>query len=267
MDAFKPTQGEKLWLKSGQPNTIYREYTPCRELQPYVACYWVNIAYGHKHKPLISRVIPDGCMDIVFDMSISSNKCALVVGLMTTPDIKTIEGISDFTGVRFKPGGLIPFIRSNAADFTDQLIPLYDVIGYEAVEIGERIYFSGNLQDRVAAMEKALLRLLHKTGDIEPFMAYALGLIYQQKGTILVNDLAARLNIGQRQLSRKFNDWIGINPKAFSKIIRFQNIISELNGASGTRLLDLGLRYGYYDQAHFIKEFKTFYGMTPGYFY
>ncbi|WP_026895907.1 helix-turn-helix domain-containing protein [Clostridiisalibacter paucivorans] len=265
LNNFIPTQGEKLWPNIEQQSTIYREYCPISELQSYIACYWTSKTINTTNEVITSRVIPDGCMDIVFDIGeINKGKCGSVCGLMTKFSEEEVKGISEFLGVRFWPGGIIPFLKILANDFTDKLVSLDDVLGRFAFEISERLYYAETLSERLMIIEGELVRLLLKAGASNELMISALYEIYKYKGIISIKNLSQQMNISQRQLSRKFHNWIGTSPKTFINIIRFQNIIKQLNEATNINFQDVALENGYYDQAHFIKDFKSFYGKTPG---
>lgn len=265
LNNFIPTQGEKLWSNIKQQSTIYREYSPIRELQPYIACYWTSKTINATNEVITSRVIPDGCMDIVFDIGeINKGKCGSVCGLMTKFSEEEVKGISEFLGVRFWPGGIIPFLKISANDFTDKLVSLDDILGKLAFEISERLYSAETLSQRLMIIEGVLVKLLLKAGVANELMIRALYEIYRHKAIISINNLSQEMSISQRQLSRKFQNWIGTNPKTFINIVRFQNIIKQLNESTNINFQDVVLENGYYDQAHFIKDFKNFYGKTPG---
>lgn len=265
LNNFIPTQGEKLWSNIKQQSTIYREYYPIRELQPYIACYWISKTINTRNEVITSRVIPDGCMDIVFDIEeISKGKCGSVCGLMTKFSEEKVKGTNEFLGVRFWPGGIVPFLKISANDFTDKLVLLDDILGKVAFEISERLYFAETLNEKLMIIEAELVKLLVKAGLSNELMISALYKIYKHKGIISIKNLSQEMNISQRQLSRKFQNWIGTNPKTFINIIRFQNIIKQLNEATNINFQDVVFENGYYDQAHFIKDFKAFYGKTPG---
>ncbi|KAB3538530.1 AraC family transcriptional regulator [Alkaliphilus pronyensis] len=265
LNNFIPTQGEKLWSNIKQQSTIYREYSPIRKLQPYIACYWTSKTINTTNEVVTSRVIPDGCMDIVFDIGeINKGKCGSVCGLMTKSSEEEVKGTSEFLGVRFWPGGIIPFLKISANDFTDKSVSLDDILGKLALEISERLCFSETLSERLMIIEDELVRLILKAGVSNELMICALYEIYKHRGIISIKNLSQEMNMSQRQLSRNFKNWIGTNPKTFVNIIRFQNIIKQLNEATNINLQDMVFENGYYDQAHFIKDFKTFYGKTPG---
>ena len=84
------------------------------------------------------------------------------------------------------------------------------------------------------------------------------------KGMISVADLARAARVSARQLERQFDARVGISPKAFLRIVRFQEVLRATRSGVDTGWASLALEHGFYDQAHFIKDFKTFVGRTPG---
>jgi transcriptional regulator GlxA family with amidase domain len=92
-------------------------------------------------------------------------------------------------------------------------------------------------------------------------------LILQSKGQVMVTELAGRMNITRRNMERKFISLIGMSPKQLSRVTRLQATIKMLQENRFTSLTSLAYENGYYDQAHFIKDFKDFTGISPKAFY
>lgn len=87
--------------------------------------------------------------------------------------------------------------------------------------------------------------------------------IYKSNEFIRVKDIAQREVISERQVTRIFNNRVGVNAKTLMKIIRFQNAIKMINTKKTAKLVDIALEAGYYDQSHFIRDFYEFTGLTP----
>ena len=97
----------------------------------------------------------------------------------------------------------------------------------------------------------------------ESYTFYALKLIKKNPGFLKIEELANSLNISRRFLEKEFKKYVGMTPKKYTQIERFKKILKN----KGCKLLDVALEYGYYDQSHFIKEFKEFSGETPSKFF
>lgn len=135
-----------------------------------------------------------------------------------------------------------------------------------AKEIEERIVESLTSDQRVNRLQQYLLMQLSKNGKADITVDHCLNLIYSTKGQIRVEDLATNTGMSNRQLVRKFNDTIGLSPKEFARIIKFISSLHYLKQNSETNLSAVAHNLGYYDQAHFIHDFKEYSGLTPGQF-
>ena len=261
---FKPMQPKKLWSKDVKENIIYREYYPCNELRPFIACLWTCNSIGSIKEPIYYRIIPDGCIDIVFNLNrITTGEYGSVVGLMNSPEKIKMENIIDLVGVRFWPAGAVPFLNISVFDFTDDAINLKSILGKEALALCDEIYNLISPERRVKVIENKLKSLLKDVKTPDKLIQQVLYKILKNGGNVVIKELVAELDITQRSLTRKFKKWIGTSPKTFSRIIKFQNIIYELNRVSEVEWSNFALENGYYDQSHLIREFKSFYGLTP----
>ena len=262
---YQPTQGEHLWPESLQQYISYREYPPSPELSPYVACFWVIKSLPPLPYPVLSRVIPDGCIDIVIDLQdVSKGGSGKICGLMHSASVSYITGSCNLIGVRFWPIGATRLLHIPASDFTDTLVPLPDVWGVDATLLCEEILQAASDELKLRVLQRSLKSRLATARVPDHNVEGALKLIIRDGGLLEVRDVARELYISQRHLTRKFTDWIGTNPKTFCTIVRFQNVIGALSGKDAhgfSEVINIG---GYYDQSHFIKEFKAFYGLTPG---
>lgn len=262
---FMPTQGERLWTEGEKRNTQYKEFKPSQKLSPYVSCYWISRTEQAADKPHVSRIITGGCMDLIFNMKeIAQGKSGAFSGLLTRPRINTtVEGNEHF-GIRFWPGEVIPLIGDAADCFTDQLIPLDEIWGNCARLISEELFLLDTTEARIRYIEALLANMLVSAKAVDANIKNALSNIYMYSGNLPVKTIAQGLNVSQRHLDRIFKSWVGTNPKTYSNIIRFQRIIRYLNATPSSKLIDLAIDCGYYDQPHFIRTFKAFYGKTPG---
>lgn len=168
-----------------------------------------------------------------------------------------------------KPWGLARFTRLPIAELTDQSIHLEYAFGRDlATELQERVVACSNVAERKEVVEEVLLRVLaaaERSGriDILPDGAErAIELIAQTGGTIRVDDLAGEFGYGRKRLDRMFQREIGWSPKKICRIIRFQHALRLLPQVNS--LAEAAYELGYFDQAHFIREFRELSGRTPG---
>jgi len=263
---FSPTQIKNDFSRNGK---LYMEFTPDDNLKPYIFCYWISpveLSNSNIEIQNISNelIVPDGCIDILFRLDKKTKELQiLVIGMMDAPSKVYLEyhRIQTF-GIRFYPGVLYPFFKYPLKEFTNKIILLDDVIEDIRIKLGEELISASTINEMISATNKYFSTLLNNSLQNNT-LNNALFLIYKSKGNITVKDISNREVISERQIRRIFNNWIGINPKTFCKIVRFQNILKTTMLSQEINWTNLALESGYYDQTHFINEFKEFCSFTP----
>ncbi len=170
-------------------------------------------------------------------------------------------------GVKFKPLGMTKITGINMEHMADQIIAAEDIWGNEFNLLSDEMLSAPSLEEAVSTLEKFLIKKYIKTNlhhRIENTRK-ALSMITQQKGNITIKSLQEQTNISRKTLERLFIHSIGIHPKLYSRIVRFNAIKETIDhNLSEENLTSLALDSGFYDSSHFISEFKKFSGVTPG---
>lgn len=234
----------------------YRELPPLPSLAPYVACFWTRSA-GPQAPP--HRVLPDGAMDLILDFQGSPR--VLAVGTMTEALVVPGTRASDAFGVRFRPGAFGVFVPEDARHLTDVAVPIPAVLGIASAEMWERLRAEPGAASRAALMQRWLLAGLHRPPD--SYVAEAVRLIEGSGGWVGSARLAARLGLGERQIERRFAERVGISPRRFARVIRFQRAVAVAGRSPSPDWARLALETGYVDQAHLIREFQALAGVSP----
>jgi AraC-like DNA-binding protein len=189
---------------------------------------------------------------------------ASLFGLVTEPvQVHVSAGFSEFT-IIFKPNGLQHFTDVSFQSFINPGTPLEAVLGNGVAGLYDRLAASEYPAARVEMIEKFLLgRLVNRIGDAR--VDHAVGEIMRQKGAVTVDGLCQQLRVTPRTLSSLFKAKVGISPKVCMQLTRFYNSLSyePAGGCREDTLAALACTLGYYDQAHFIKDFKRFAGRSP----
>ncbi|MCW3793592.1 helix-turn-helix domain-containing protein [Paenibacillus sp. LS1] len=276
---FKPIQ-----MNGTYPNSYYVEKIPAVGLMAYVACYWESGSLPNTHADVIwregrepsvmtvpARVLPDGCTDmlITYDPVCSEHSYAYC-GNYTQPfavpepsDDGSPAG--DYTfGVRFFPGGAHVFHGMPLEWFTDKRVALQECWPEKLNELQERMAETNCFAERVEVMNAYLSPLSVQASTSEnDLMKNVLHRIFIDGGRMTVQELAMREVISERQLHRKFSEWVGISPKRFSEVVRFHRVLSDIHQGNTTDWAMLAQNHGFFDQAHLIRQFRKFYGETP----
>ncbi|HEX2834009.1 MAG TPA: helix-turn-helix domain-containing protein [Thermoanaerobaculia bacterium] len=223
----------------------YAEIRPTAALQPWVDCFWTN--RDEACEPRQHRVLPDGCADLVFDLSAGE---ADVVGTMTRPLIITGDTPANYFGVRFRPGRAAAFLRIPLAELTDARVSLHDVWR------GFRGEWS------IASLETELLKRLDPDRDRR--VDYAIERIVHSGGAVRVDAVADEAGISRQHLARQFRHHVGVSPKMLARVMRFRGVVDAVGREADWA--DLAAKFGYYDQSHLIADFRELAGTTPNAF-
>ncbi|WP_394827652.1 DUF6597 domain-containing transcriptional factor [Pendulispora albinea] len=165
-------------------------------------------------------------------------------------------------GVLFKPGGAFPFLGVEAGDLEDAHVDLEALWGPRARRLRERLLETSDLAARVRLIEAALLEGAVRSLERTPAVALALEAMEQPDFT-RVADLRARTGLSAKRLIALFRDEVGIGPKTYWRIRRFQAALRSLERARTPRGAEVAAQLGYFDQAHMIRDFQAFAGLSP----
>lgn len=206
----------------------------------------------------VEMLVPDGCIDIVFRIDRTTSEIqAIVVGTLDRAIFVDMEydQVENF-GIRFYPGGLQAFIREPAHLFTNHMIDLTEVAKEFACNLKVQLHQAASIEQVLHTLDGYLQSSISDRSRWEDTFQNALSRIYQTKGNITVKEIACREAISEKQLTRIFYNRTGVATKTFSRIIRFQQLLSLLKSNEGMTLTDAAILGGYFDQAHFIRDFQ-----------
>lgn len=251
--------------------------SPCQELACVVKEYW-TLESLESDTPSKNIIVPDGCMKLIFHYgepylhhpttgpAVTLPKCFLI-GQLTSPYMVEPTGVTGTFFVCFHPDGFLPFTPFPIKDMENKAIPLEELFGEEGLQLAQQIIDAYTTASRVAIIEAFLLERLSKESTIDQLIKRTVDMIMTANGQLSVNELSEFNNIHRRQLVRKFSSAIGLSPKQLSKTIRLQATLKQLLNNEVKNFTELAYAHEYADQAHFIKEFKEFTGLTPKAFY
>ena len=222
----------------------YAEHRPDPRLRAQVACYWTVETDG----PATHLVLPDGCMDLLFD----EGRAALV-GTMTEGATIAHAGASRTFGVRFRPGEAFAFSRIAASEVRDASVGLREV--WSDDELTDRIAGARDDQTRVAIVDHALLA--RRTAGVDRRVRRSVARLLARPATRIA-EIAREVGISERQLERAFEIRVGLSPKSFARVARLHAAI-RATGSWAER----AAASGFADQAHLGREVKRLSGLTP----
>lgn len=249
---------------------MYYEYDPDHALRPYIHKYWVaRDSFAEEYR---MKVYPDGCVDIIFAFGSSASARSMreaqpyLVGTYTAATTQLFYGEADMLGVRFRPAGVTAFIRGGIDEFTNIKIELSLLDTLFERTFFDRLADMERRRDQLILIDEYLLSRLAVVSPADPRILHGLHLIETNKGVVSPADIARETCLCLRQFERKFKAAIGITPKNFARIVRFNHTRHWLQINPEATLLEIAADCGYYDHAHLIREFSELSGESPSRF-
>lgn len=190
----------------------------------------------------------------------------VIYGQMTSFGKVRVEGYVQLIFVIFTPLGLHAFLRMDAHSYTDKIILMKNIEGVHIDELRNFQFKSqASIQTNISLLDQVLLRSFDLNSNTEDnSMLFPLVQeILKTHGTISVNNLADMAGVSTRTLEIHFKKFIGLSPKTYCRIVRFNSLIQQLSETPQLDSYEWIEKYGYSDQSHFIKDFKDFTGMSP----
>lgn len=274
-------------LETERDSPWYLELPPSPDLAPWISHFRVIGGLGRSRPgPTALRLLTDGCTGVVLDCGPTTlSSPPVFMGVMQAAAVVTSAESRALIGVRFKPGGALPFITSSLHEFTGRRVPLPLLWGGLAHRMGI-VVRSATFSERVPALENCLRGRMwqqqsaasgrHATTAREVALVSQAIAHFAQDAGVRVSDVAATLGVGERRLERMFNRAVGVPPKVFHRMRRCCEAARLIRHASvehshTTLKRNVAPRNwsaiaadaGYADQAHFIREFRALTGVTP----
>lgn len=241
------------------PPPRYQEWRPAPDLAPFVVCTWAG-RYGDEGQPFADRVLPDGCMDLVWDGS-----GVVVAGPDTTSVLMTRTPRARFAGIRFRPGFAPRILGVPASELLDARIEARALLGSRADPVEEGVVRSPSLRAAARELEAAVAGWMPASREADGLLEAALSRLCRQPSTTSVGSLAGALGVTERRLLRHFTAGVGYGPKMLHRILRLQRFVA-LGARRHGGLAELAIEAGYADQAHLTRDCRQLAGATPTHF-
>ena len=230
----------------------YREQTATGPLSVWVECAWFlecgDAVRNH-------RVPPDGCVDIVYDRENGLR----AIGAMTVEQRFDYPQDSSMAGVRLRPGKSGSFLGVPAAEFTDSSVALADLWPRRAREWQKRLDDARSIRDTMRLMLRSLTVPQPALSPVQQ----AIDALAAANGNADLDRLAEEASLSPRQFRRRCMEASGLGPKHLARILRFRHACSIARNAARRDWASLAVDAGYYDQSHFIRDFREFTGQSP----
>jgi AraC-like DNA-binding protein len=253
---------------------IFRHLTPGPPLDAFVSLIWFYEGFAKPHSK--ERMMPTGAMSMVINLvedrirtydqndprKMREVSGSVLVGAHSEHFIIDTAEQLGVVGVEFKPGGAFPFFRPPAEEIANQHVPLDALWDRFADELREQVLEARTPEQKLHILERTLLARLAKPLVRHRAVYFALA-EFGRDPLLSVSEISQRVGLSRRRFTQLFQDEVGLAPKVFSRVRRFQCAVKKIYAAKTMDWADFALACGYYDQAHLIHDFTRISGLTP----
>ncbi|MBO9598367.1 MAG: AraC family transcriptional regulator [Cohnella sp.] len=252
-----------LKAEAGLSRFALQCYEPARELTPFIEHYWIVRWDLTGQQPYSQTVLSYPSVHLTFEQEASRPVYSGVYGVPSQTYTRTLRDRGATLGVKFHPGGFYPWRRQPVSRLTDRTISIREALGYDPRTLEQRMI---ELNDDIAMARLAENFLMERLPLPDENVAYVRKIvraIIDDREITKVERIAAQFGIGARTLQRLFDRYVGVSPKWVIQRYRLQEAAMLLEQGGQIDGAALALELGFYDQAHFIKQFKAIIGKTP----
>ncbi len=256
-------------------DTVFDFYKPKPPLSKFVDSFWIYEGYKPEHKS--ERILPTGTLELVINLqqnellfydgerreSCSRFSGAIISGAHGRSLAPDTAQATCIIGVHFKPGGAFPFLGLPAFDLADTHVDLETLGGPSVGRLRERLCEATTSVERFHLLQEYLLSRLAHGKEQHYAVSAALEMFGKNHSGPIVREAAKHLGLSQRRFIEVFKAEVGMTPKLFSRIQRFQQIRTSIQHNPSPNWAALAVDLGYFDQSHLIREFVEFSGINP----
>jgi AraC-like DNA-binding protein len=252
----------------------YLQRVPRSPLNEFVESVWCCENDPRPHA--LERVLPNGTAQLIVNLKEDQTRvyrpelgyrCETSSGttfsgvqsrycLIDTAELECVAGVV------FRPGGLGSFVRIPAHDARDAHIPLDLFWGRGAGDLREQLLEAPDVAARLDTLERVLLERCNPAG-LHPAVSFALNALHRRPCDASVADVVDRIGLSPKRFIERFKAVVGVPPKQYCRILRFQRALARAEKGQRVNWTRIAVDCGYFDQAHFIHDFRAFAGITP----
>jgi AraC-like DNA-binding protein len=249
-------------------------YQPCAALTPHVKELWY--CDGHQGVHGTQRVLPKGRFELAFSLAEGPINAltdpmgdgfeiapSLLMGIRSRFSIIDSAKLRSAMGVVFRPGGVHAFLNTAVDAFQNRNVSLDLIWGSMVRTLRDRLCDANHPAEKFQVLEVALLEHLNQRAQLNAAVRYALQEFANRPQIPRVREIAHEAGLSRRRFAQLFREQIGVTPKLYCRLQRFQNTLKQIASGVSVDWAQLALAAGYCDQAHLAREFRDFSGLSP----
>ncbi|HEX7769964.1 MAG TPA: AraC family transcriptional regulator [Dokdonella sp.] len=256
---FGPGDARGILRRLGPVGRFHHaRHPPLAPLGAFVQYGWIVRWDLRGEAPQLQETLPHPNVYLVFEKGV-----ATVNGVASGRWSRMLEGEGFAFGLKFRPGGFRPFLGRAVSSLCDRSLPVQDVFGDDARRLEREVFACTDDSGMHAVAQRFLLERLPAVDPEVDRVAAIVEAIAADRSLLKVDDLVARHGIGKRTLQRLFSEYVGVGPKWVIARYRLHEAIDRIADGERVDWSTLALDLGYFDQAHFIRDFRGLVGRTP----
>ncbi len=232
-----------------------------RPLADHVAYLWSSAGYVQPHAR--ERILPSGTMELVIDLDERGRLNGSLSGAGSRFTVLDTSRPRTLIAAHFKPGGGFPLFGRVVRELRDLSVPLDDVWGRDAQELRDRLLETPRPDARFCAFEDFLASRLDASRAGHRAVRYARTEFQTATGRLSVAEVTERVGLSSRRFIELFRNEVGLTPKVFARVARFRRALRAIESSADVDWAALAASCEYFDQAHFIHDFRAFSGTSP----
>ena len=254
---------------------ITKLHIPAYPLNQFIDHFFYYTGFDAEYS--INRFLPDGNVQMIFDLTdhpkyiydnetlkkIQSCRKVWFSGFRTEPITIPSGKESEMLVVYFRKGKAYPFIEVPMYTLTNYVVDAELVLKNDILDLRDRMQESKTVEEKFQVLEENFTRHFLSCLEINPCLNYSISKIVAAPSKMSVKEIAQKVGYSQKHFIKLFKDQIGVSPKSFLKIIRFQKAVADIEQQKNVDWSSIAFDCGFYDQSHFIADFKKFSGYTP----
>ncbi|BDA79513.1 AraC family transcriptional regulator [Leptospira kobayashii] len=253
----KPTRGV-LRQNKAELEAEHARYFANKDLDFFIEHYW-TVRWDLSDKdPYLAETLPYPSIHIVFDRSGSK-----IYGITKGRFSYLLKDKGSVFGIKFRPGAFYPFFKKNVSLLTDKTLEIDQVFPINVSRLENEIFKKEDDEDRIQIVESWLKNHIPEKDPNISYINSIIDKIKEDREIRSVDKIVKLFSIGKRSLQRLFKEYVGVSPKWVIQRYRLHEVAEKIEKTEKVNFAELALDLGYYDQAHFIKDFKNTIGLSP----
>jgi AraC-like DNA-binding protein len=231
-------------------------------LREFIELLWLYDGYVQPHAQ--ERLLPMATTELVIDLrsATTASPAVTVAGPHSEHWILDTASAASVIGVHFKPGGAFPFFELPAGELHNVRVSLEDLWGARSQFLVEQVLAAPTPDEKFDVLERVLLGTA-RTLSRHRAVSFALRALSDPARSRSVTEVTDAIGMSQRRFLDRFRNEVGMTPKLFARVQRFQAVVETVHTLREVDWADVATQCGYFDQAHFIHDFRAFSGFTP----